>query len=55
MNSNLIYNRDKEVLHLIAKEYSPKQIVLTLYISTYIVLSHRKSLLEKLNAKMLKY
>ena len=47
----LFSNREAEVLHLIAHEYSSKQIASQLYISMHTVLSHRKNLLEKLSAK----
>lgn len=46
-----ITRREKEVLHLIVEEYTTEEIAKKLYISTTTVISHRKSLLRKLNAK----
>lgn len=43
--------REREVLYLIAFEYSSKEIAAQLFISTHTVLSHRKNLLAKLCAK----
>ena len=43
-----ISKREKEVLHLIAHEYSNKQIAGKLFVSPYTVDSHRKNLLRKL-------
>jgi DNA-binding CsgD family transcriptional regulator len=42
--------REKEVLKLVAKGYSSKQIADELYISKHTVESHRKNLLQKLKA-----
>jgi len=44
-------NREKEVLHLIAYEYTAKEIANKLFISAYTVNDHRKSLLNKLEVK----
>jgi len=46
-----ISSREQEVLHLIAQEYSTKEIGEILYISYETVHTHRKNLLRKLNAK----
>ena len=46
-----ISTREKEVLQLIAHEYTAKEIAARLFISTHTVDSHRKSLLEKLQVK----
>lgn len=46
-----ITRREKEVLQLIVEEYTTEEIAKKLYISTTTVISHRKSLLRKLNAK----
>lgn len=43
--------REKEVLQLIAHEYTAKEIASMLYISTHTVDSHRKNLFEKLEVK----
>lgn len=43
--------REKQILDLIAREYTIKEIALLLYISTETVKSHRKNLLLKLNVK----
>ena len=40
--------REKEVLQLIAFEYTAKEIATLLYISTHTVISHRKNLQEKM-------
>jgi len=46
-----ITQREKEVLNLIAKEYTGKEIANELYISVETVKSHRSNLLAKLKAK----
>ena len=43
--------REKEILDLIIKEYTTQEIAEKLFISTRTVETHRKNLLEKLNAK----
>ena len=43
----LISPREKEVLRLIAYEYTTKEIANELFISTHTVDSHRKKLMEK--------
>ncbi len=43
--------REKEILKLITEEYTTDQIAEKLFISSTTVISHRKSLLRKLNAK----
>ena len=43
--------REKQVLNLIAHEYTAKEIADRLLISFHTVLSHRKNLLEKLEVK----
>ena len=47
----IITNREKEVLHLIAHEYSTNEIANHLYISAYTVHSHRKNLLHKMDVR----
>ena len=51
MMSNAISQREKEVLRLIAYEYSTKEIAEKLYISQHTALSHRKKLLQKFRVK----
>jgi DNA-binding NarL/FixJ family response regulator len=43
--------REKEILHLIVEEHTTDEIAEKLFISSTTVISHRKSLLRKLNAK----
>lgn len=43
--------REKEVLQLIVEEYTTDEIAGKLFVSSTTVISHRKSLLRKLNAK----
>jgi DNA-binding NarL/FixJ family response regulator len=44
-------DREKEVLKLIAREYSTKQIAEELFISSNTVETHRKNIMSKINAK----
>ena len=44
-------NREREVLRLIAHEYTTNEIVSRLYISAHTVLSHRKNILEKMQVR----
>ncbi|MFV0592052.1 MAG: response regulator transcription factor [Draconibacterium sp.] len=46
-----ISKREKEVLVLISKGFSSKQIADELYISNHTAVAHRKSLIEKFNVK----
>jgi len=43
--------REIDVLHLIVDEYTIKEIATLLFISQHTVISHRKNLQSKLNAK----
>jgi DNA-binding NarL/FixJ family response regulator len=43
--------REKEILHLITEELTTDEIAAKLFISSTTVITHRKSLLRKLNAK----
>ena len=43
--------REKEVLHLIIEEHTTEEIAEKLYIAPATAISHRKSLLRKLDAK----
>lgn len=47
----LLTSRETEVLSLIAKEYTNHEIAERLFISPHTVVSHRRNLLQKLNAK----
>lgn len=51
MKNNHISIREKQVLRLIAAEYSTKEIADKLYISENTARSHRKRLLCKIGAK----
>ena len=44
-------DREREVLHLIAKGYSHKEISDELFISTHTVVTHRKNISQKLGIK----
>ena len=46
-----ISNREKEIIHLIANEYTAKEIAHKLFISQHTVDTHRKNILSKLNVK----
>ena len=46
-----ISKREKEILTLIAFEYTAKEIASKLYISTHTVDTHRKNLLDKMQAR----
>ena len=48
---NCISKREKEVLYLIAHEYTAKEIASELYISFHTVNDHRKNIMEKLNVR----
>ena len=48
---NCLSTRERQVLELIAFEYTAKQIAQKLFISQHTVDSHRKKLFEKLGAK----
>ena len=47
----ILSNREKEVLQLIAYELTTKEIANQLYISNHTALSHRKNLMEKLKVR----
>ncbi len=44
-------DREKEVLHLILKEYSNKEIADTLFVSVRTVDAHKRNLLDKTGSK----
>lgn len=46
-----ISRREKEVLYLIANEYTTKQIAQELFLSKYTIDTHRKSLMSKCNVR----
>ena len=43
--------REREVLRLIAYEYTTKEIAQQLYLSPYTIDSHRKRMMERLQVK----
>ena len=47
----IISERERQVLQLIAYEYSSNEIAQKLYISHHTVVSHRKQLLQKMNVR----
>lgn len=47
----LISHREREVLKLISYELTAKEIASRLYLSDHTVISHRKNLMRKLEAK----
>ena len=47
----LITPREREVLHLIAYEFSTKQIASKLFVSYETISTHRQNLMRKLNVK----
>ena len=47
----ILSTREQEVLELVSHEYTIKQIASILYISHHTVISHRKNILTKMNAK----
>ena len=51
MKNRIISEREKEVLHLIAYEYSAKEIAQELFISTHTAISHKRNIMQKLNVK----
>ena len=50
-NDPIITPREMEVLELIAEEYTNQEIADLLFISPHTVVTHRRNLLQKLNAK----
>lgn len=46
-----ITNREKEVLRLIAYEYSSKEIARALYVSAETINTHRKNMMIKLGVR----
>jgi len=50
MNST-ISHREKEVLKLISNELTAKEKAAKLYVINHTIISHRKNLMRKLNAK----
>jgi len=51
MNEINITRREQEVLHLLANDYTSKELAQQLYISLETVNTHRKNLREKLGVK----
>lgn len=50
-DSQIISPREKEVLRLIAYEYTSKEIAEQLYLSPYTIDSHRKRMMERWQVK----
>ena len=44
-------SREKQILRLVASEYSSREIAKILYISNYTVMTHRQNLMMKLEVK----
>ena len=51
MKTQIISSREREILQLISEELTMKEIAAHLYISQHTVISHRKNLLEKMEAR----
>ena len=51
MKSIILSHRERQVLDLIAFEYSTKEIAKKLILSPHTVVTHRRNLLEKLGAR----
>ena len=51
MHIKKISSREREILELIAHEYTTPQIAAELYLSTHTVDSHKKNIKVKLNVK----
>jgi len=49
--SRSITQREREVIHLVAFEYSTNEIAKKLFISPHTVISHRKNLISKMGVK----
>ena len=48
---NFLTNREREVLHLLSKDFTSRELAGSLYISFETVKSHRQNLLRKLGVK----
>ena len=51
MKTYLLTKRERQVLELFSREFQTDQNAIELYISFHTVKTHRKNLLQKLNAK----
>lgn len=51
MRNWILSKREQEVLTLLSYEYTSKEIAALLFISPHTVITHRKSIQNKLNAK----
>ena len=49
--STIITPREREVLHLIAHEYSSKEVAMKLFISYETANTHRRNIISKLGVK----
>lgn len=47
----MLTRREKQILQLLARDHTSKELATLLYISTETVRSHRKSLIRKLGVK----
>ena len=46
-----ISQREKEILYMIAYEYTTKEIAAAMYLSSHTIDSHRKNMMVKFNVK----
>jgi len=51
ISQSVISVREKQVLNLISKGYAIKEMASELYLSEHTIVSHKKSLAQKLDAK----
>ena len=51
MQHHYLSDREKEVLHLVAQEYTTPQIAALLNLSSHAIDTHKKHLKNKLNVK----
>ncbi len=51
MNCRQISKREREILNLVAFEYTTKEIASRLFISCNTVITHRRNLMDKLDVK----
>jgi len=51
ISTSNVSNREAEILQMISKGYTVKEIASELYLSEHTIISHKKNLTHKLNAK----